>query len=105
MSENQVAELMGKMDALLNLKRAPSQFKIFFHLLGTGRALTVNEISSEVGLTPKATERATAKLLDKGLIQRTLFREGSYTCNSKQILLGLLLVTTKLQAKLERLGK
>lgn len=105
MSEHRVAELMEKMDALLKLKRAPSQFTIFFHLLATGRPMTVNEMSSEVGLTLKATERATAKLLDKGLIQRNRFREGSYTCDSKQVLLGLLLVTTELQEKLEKLGR
>lgn len=105
MSEQQVNELREKMDALLKLKRAPSQFTIFFHLLSTGRAMTIGEISSEVSLTPKATERATSKLLDKGLIQRTRFREGSYRCDSKKILLGVLLLVNELYEKKEKSGR
>jgi len=101
MSEQSIKELSEKTEALLKLRRAPSQFTILFHLLGTGRALTIREISSEVELTAKATERAVAKLLQKGLIQRTPFREGAYTCDSKQVLLGLLLVTSDLYQKLE----
>lgn len=102
MSEQAVKELRDRMDALLKLRRAPSQFTILFHLLGTGRAMTIKEISSEVDLTAKATERAVAKLLDKGLIQRTPFRDGAYTCDSRQVLLGLLLVTADLYEHLER---
>jgi predicted transcriptional regulator len=101
MSEQSIKELREKTEVLLKLRRAPSQFTILFHLLGTGRALTIREISSEVELTAKATERAVAKLLQKGLIQRTPFREGAYTCDSKQVLLGLLLVTSDLYQKLE----
>jgi predicted transcriptional regulator len=102
MSEEQVKELREKMDTIKNLNRAPSQNTIFFHLLGTGKTMTVKEIASELGLTPKATERAVAKLLEKGLIQRAPFRQRSYTCDSKEILLGLLLTLNDLQ---ERLGK
>ena len=65
MSEEQVKELRKKMDTIKNLNRAPSQNTIFFHLLGTGRTMTVREVSGELGLTPKATERAVAKLLEK----------------------------------------
>lgn len=104
MSEQSVKELKEKMEALLKLRRAPSQFTILFHLLGTGRAMTIREISSEVELTAKATERAMAKLLEKGLIQRTPFRDGAYTCDSKQVLLGLLLVTGDLYRRLEERG-
>jgi len=104
MSEQSVKELKEKMEALLKLRRAPSQFTILFHLLGTGRAMTIREISSEVELTAKATERAVAKLLEKGLIQRTPFRDGAYTCDSKQVLLGLLLVTGDLYQRLEERG-
>ncbi len=102
MSEQAVKELREKMEALLKLRRAPSQFTILFHLLGTGRAMTIREIASEIDLTTKATERAVAKLLEKGLIQRTPFRDGAYTCDSKQVLLGLLLVTADLHQKLEK---
>jgi predicted transcriptional regulator len=102
MSEEQVKELRKKMDTIKNLNRAPSQNTIFFHLLGTGRTMTVKEIASELGLTPKATERAVAKLLEKGLIQRAPFKQRSYICDSKEILLGLLLTLTDLQ---KRLGK
>jgi predicted transcriptional regulator len=104
MSEQSVKELKEKMEALLKLRRAPSQFTILFHLLGTGRAMTIREISSEVELTAKATERAMAKLLEKGLIQRTPFRDGAYTCDSKQVLLGLLLATGDLYQRLEERG-
>ncbi len=101
MSEQAINELREKTEALLKLRRAPSQFTVLFHLLGTGRALTIREISSEVELTAKATERAVAKLLQKGLIQRTPFREGAYTCDSKQVILGLLLVMSDLYQNLE----
>lgn len=104
MSEEKVAELRGKMDALLALRKAPSQFMVFINLLGTGRAMTVREIATEIGLTPKATERAVAKLLEKDLIQRSPFRDGSYTCDSREVLLGLMLETMDLREKLAELG-
>jgi len=102
MSEIDVEALRRRMDDLLKIGRAPSQSKILFHLLGTGRAMTIKEISGEIDLTTKATERAVAKLLEKGLIQRTPFRDGSYTCDSRQVLLGLLVVTSDLYEDLER---
>lgn len=104
MSEEKVKELREKMNAIQGLERAPSQNMVFFHLLGTGRTITVREIACELGLTPKATERAVAKLLDKGLIQRAPFRQRSYTCDSKEILLGLLVNQSELQKKLEKRG-
>jgi len=104
MSEREKA-LREKTDALLKLRRAPSQFTILFHLLGTGRAMSIKEIAGEIDLTAKAAERAVAKLLDKGLIQRSPFRDGAYACDSKQILLSLLLVAADLHERLERLGK
>lgn len=104
MSEEKVKELREKMNAIQGLERAPSQNMVFFHLLGTGRTITVREIAGELGLTPKATERAVAKLLDKGLIQRAPFRQRSYTCDSKEILLGLLVNQSELQKRLEKRG-
>jgi predicted transcriptional regulator len=104
MSEEKVKELREKMDAIQGLERAPSQSMVFFHLLGTGRTDTVREIAGELGLTAKATERAVAKLLDKGLIQRAPFRQRSYTCDSKEILLGLLVNQSELQKRLEKRG-
>lgn len=104
MSEEKVKELREKMDAIQGLERAPSQNMVFFHLLGTGRTMTVREISGELGLTPKATERAVAKLLDKELIQRAPFRQRSYTCDSKEILLGLIVNLSELQKRLEKRG-
>jgi predicted transcriptional regulator len=104
MSEEKVKELREKMEAIQGLERAPSQNMVFFHLLGTGKTMTVREISGELGLTPKATERAVAKLLDKGLIQRAPFRQRSYTCDSKEILLGLLVNLGELQKRLEKRG-
>jgi predicted transcriptional regulator len=102
MSEEKLKELREKMEAIQGLDRAPSQNMVFFHLLGTGRTMTVREISGELGLTPKATERAVAKLLDKRLIQRAPFRQRSYTCDSKEILLGLLVNLGELQKRLEK---
>jgi predicted transcriptional regulator len=104
MSEDKLKELREKMEAIQSLERAPSQNMVFFHLLGTGRTMTVREVSGELGLTPKATERAVAKLLDKGLIQRAPFRQRSYTCDSKEILLGLLVNLSELQKRLEKRG-
>jgi predicted transcriptional regulator len=95
-------DLRQKTQFLLKLRRAPSQFTIFLHLLGTGRAMTTKEISSEIGLTPKAAERALSKLLDKGLIQRNPFRDGTYACDSRQVLLGLIITTSDLYNYLER---
>lgn len=96
MSEEPLGDLKQLTENLLNLQRAPSQFTIFCHLLSTGKSMTVKEISSELDLTAKATERAVAKLLDKGLIQRNKFREGTYTCDSRRILLSVLVTTTEL---------
>jgi predicted transcriptional regulator len=104
MSEEKVKELTEKMDNILSLKKAPSQNTVFLHLLGTGRTITVREIAGELGLTPKATERAVAKLLEKGLIQRAPFRQRSYTCDSKEIILGLLLSLNEMRERLEKKG-
>jgi len=89
-------------DTLLRLKRAPSQLAIFFHLLRTGRAMSVKEISEEIALSQKATERAMARLIQKGLIQRTPFRDGAYICDSRQVLLGLLQLTVDLHERLTK---
>jgi len=95
-------EIRAMMENFLNLKRAPSQNKIFFYLLGTGKTMAVREIAKEVEITPKATERAIAKLLTKGLIQRSPFRDGSYACDNRHILLGLLLIILELHEKLNK---
>jgi len=92
-------------EALLNLNKAPSQFSILFHLLNTGKTLTIKELSKDLNLTPKAAERAVSKLLEKGLIQRNLFREGAYSCDSKQILLTLFLAINDIQKRLETQSK
>ena len=104
MSEQQVKELVEKMGTIRNLPKAPSQYQVFLHLLGSGRTMTVRELSSELGMTPKATERAVAKLLEKDLIQRSPFRQRSYTCDSKEILLGMLTTIVDLQDRLEKRG-
>ena len=105
MSEEQLKQLRELNDSLLSLRRAPSQLTIFYHLLETGKTMTVKELSGELDLTPKATERAVAKLLDKGLIQRNMFREGTYMCDSRKILLSLLVVTTELYRDYEKRAK
>ena len=88
-------------DALLRLKRAPSQELIFYYLLETGKTMTVKEIASELDLTDKSAERAVAKLLEKGLIQRSTFREGTYVSDSKTIVVSLLRTVIELYEDLE----
>jgi predicted transcriptional regulator len=104
MSEEKLRKLNDKMKAILRLSKAPSQNIVFYHLLGTGKTVTVGEISGEVSLTSKATERAVAKLLEKGLIQRAPFRARSYACDSKEIILGLLVAVQSLRERLDRRG-
>jgi predicted DNA-binding transcriptional regulator len=91
-----LGELRERTDSLMKLKRAPSQETVFHHLLETGRTMSVREIAAEIGLTDKAVERAVAKLLDRGLVQRSTFREGSYECDSRRVLMSLLRVVTQL---------
>ena len=102
MSENQLAELKDRTDTLLKLRKAPSQFQILFHLLGTSRTMSVKELSTELDLTPKATERAIAKLLEKNLIQRSPFKDGGYTCDAKQIMLSLLVTVSDMYEDYEK---
>jgi len=95
----------SKTASLLSLYKAPSQYSIIVHLIGTGKPLTIKEISSDLKLTYKAAERAMAKLLEKELVQRVPFKEGAYTCDSKQVVLCLLLACTETNKKLEDLTK
>lgn len=88
-------------DALLRLKRAPSQEMIFYYLLETGKTITVKEIASELDLTPKSAERAVSKLVEKGLLQRSTFREGTYVCDSKVIVVSLMRTLIELYEDLE----
>ena len=102
MSEKQLIELRDRTDTLLKLRKAPSQFQILHHLINTGRTMSVKEISVELNLTAKATERAAAKLLEKNLIQRSPFKDGGYLCDTKQILLSLLMTVSDLYEDFER---
>ncbi len=88
-------------EALLRLKRAPSQEIIFYYILETGKTMTVKEVASELDLTAKSAERAVAKLLEKGLLQRSTFREGTYVCDSKMIVVSLLRTVIELYEDLE----
>ena len=88
-------------EALLRLKRAPSQETIFYYILETGKTMTVKEVASELDLTAKSAERAVAKLLEKGLLQRSTFREGTYVCDSKMIVVSLLRTVIVLYEDLE----
>ncbi len=102
MSEKQLAELGDRTDTLLKLRKARSQFQIVFHLLGTARTMSVKELSTELNLTPKATERAVSKLLEKNLVQRAPFKDGAYTCDAKQIVLSLLVTVSDMYEDYER---
>jgi predicted transcriptional regulator len=94
-----------KMDFLLNLKRAPSQFLVFIHIFGKGKSMTVSDISNELDLTLKATERSVSKLVKKGIIKKSSFKKGAYTCDRNQIILGLILKVSELERKLGKLLK
>jgi len=96
LTDKRVGDLRERTAALFTLRRAPSQASIFQHLLETGRSLTVKELASELGLTEKAAERAVAKLLEKGLVQRSTFREGSYICDVRLVVSSMLRVLTDL---------
>ena len=104
MSKSQVEDYLEKQEVLFNIDRAPSQFKILLHLISTGKTMTVKEIASEIDLTPKATERAVAKLLNKKLIQRSIFRDGAYIVDNKELFIILLLAVKKLY-EVNRKGK
>lgn len=101
LSDKKLGEVRERTEALFKLKRAPSQETVFLHLLETGRTMTVREIAAELDLTDKAAERAVAKLLEKGLVQRSTFREGTYTCDSRAIIISLLRVITQLYEEYE----
>ena len=88
-------------EALLRLKRAPSQETIFYYMLETGKTMTVKEVASELDLTAKSAERAVAKLLEKGLLQRSTFREGTYSCDSNMIIVSLLRTVIELYEDME----
>ena len=93
--------IRDRTEALLRLKRAPSQETIFYYMLETGKTMTVKEVASELDLTAKSAERAVAKLLEKGLLQRSTFREGTYVCDSKMIVVSLLRTVIELYEDLE----
>lgn len=104
MSDEKIKSLTDKMDAIRSLNRAPSQFQIFLFMFSSGRTMTVRELSSELGNTTKATERAVAKLLSKGLLQRATFRAQSYVCDVKDIMLSMLITINDLQNRLDKKG-
>ena len=103
--DSNTREIKEKMDYLVNLRRAPSQFLVFIHVLGKGKSITVNEISKEVNLTLKATERAVAKLYKKGILQKSSFKKGAYRCDKNEIILGLLLKISELEDKLVKISR
>ena len=104
MTEQQLGEMRAKMETLLGLQKAPSQFMVFYHLLSTGKTMTVKEISDELKLTPKATERAVAKLLEKDMVQRSTFRDGNYNVDAKGVTMMLLVTTMELYRDRKKTG-
>jgi predicted transcriptional regulator len=101
LSDKKLGEVRERTKALFKLKRAPSQETVFLYLLETGKTMTVREIAAELDLTNKAAERAIAKLVEKGLVQRATFREGTYVCDSRLVILSLLRVVTELYEDFE----
>ena len=99
MSEEQLKTFQTMKQNLLTLHRAPSQFKILFHLISRGRSLTIKEIMVDLKMTYKATERAIAKLSEKGLIKHSSFRRGAYYCDLRHIILCILLAYPELYSQ------
>ncbi|MBM3291201.1 MarR family transcriptional regulator [Candidatus Bathyarchaeota archaeon] len=102
MSEKQNYKKKNLSENLLKIKRAPSQFLILLYLIDTGKTMSVKELATELNITPKATERAVSKLLEKDLIQRHPFRDGGYNCDLKLIVLNLLLAIIDLYDEYEK---
>jgi predicted transcriptional regulator len=104
-SEKQLGEMKKKLETLLGLLKAPSQFMVFLQLLNTGKTMTVKEISDELVLTQKATERAVAKLIDKDVIQKSTFRDGGYNVDTRGVTTMLLIAIIELyQGHKEKVG-
>jgi DNA-binding MarR family transcriptional regulator len=103
MSEQKLEKYKEKMEDLLSLERAPSQFSVFLFLLESGRIMTVKEVSEHLELTTKATERAIAKLVDKGLVTRSTFREASYKVDQNEMMISFLLSITELYEKYQKI--
>ena len=102
MSNNQIISLKDKTDNLFKIKRAPSQFQVLVHLINTGKTMSVKELSTEINLTPKATERALSKLFEKELVQRNPFKEGGYYCDIKDVVLNILFKMIELNEDFEK---
>ncbi|MBN1682205.1 hypothetical protein JW865_01465 [Candidatus Bathyarchaeota archaeon] len=102
MSNKQIISLKDKTDNLFKIKRAPSQFQVLFHLINTGKTMSVKELSTEINLTPKATERALSKLFEKELVQRNPFKDGGYYCDVKDVVLYILFKMIELNDDFEK---
>ncbi len=98
---SQKKSIRERTNSLLKLGRAPSQETMFYYFLETGKTMTTREVASELGVTDKSAERAVAKLVDKGLVQRSTFRENAYVCDVKIVVVSLLRTINELYDDLE----
>jgi len=98
-------DLKETVEALLRLPRAPTQLRVLFYLLESGRAMTIKEIAERLGMTRKAVERAVDKLYRKGLIERVRYMEGHYRCSIRKMVTYLITACTELHRELERMSE
>ena len=92
-------------EALLRLPRAPTQLKVLFYLLESGRSMTIKEMAERLGMTRKAVERAVDKLHKKGLVERSRYMEGHYRCSIRKMVTYLIAACTELRRSLEELSE
>jgi len=98
-------DMKEAVEALLRLPRAPTQLKVLFYLLESGRSMTIKEMAERLGMTRKAVERAVDKLHKKGLIERSRYMEGHYRCSIRKMVTYLITACTELRKSLEELSE
>ena len=97
-------DIREAVEALLRLPKAPTQLKILFYLLESGRSMTIKELSERLGMTRKAVERAVDKLHKKGLVERSRYMGGHYRCSVRRMVSYLIFACTELRRSLEELS-
>ena len=63
--------ILKNLDSVLDFAKSTIQFEVIIYLGTRKKPVTVREISRELGLRLKATYDALAKLINKGLVERT----------------------------------
>lgn len=86
-----------KAEALMTLREAPLQNRVFMALLGKGGPRLVLTISRETRLSPNQVRFALRALMDKGLVSKSPFSVGHYrTINQGEMIMILSLIVTEI---------